>query len=184
MKIYTRTGDAGETGLPGGLRVPKDDHIIDACGTLDELNAHIGLLRALMGDAAPEAFWTEVQSVVLRIGARIASAGASVALPSDEDVAALEQMIDQLEQDLPALTNFILPGGSIASSQAHVCRCVCRRAERSVVTATRTRTDIRHIHAWLNRLSDLLFILARWLQRRAGVPETRWNARKDQLSSD
>ncbi len=182
MKIYTRTGDAGETGLPGGLRVSKDNQIVEACGTLDELNAHLGLLRALM-QPKDDAFWAEIQSMVLRIGARVASPAASVPAPKDSDVAALEQLIDRLDRDLPPLTNFILPGGSVASSQAHVCRCVCRRAERRVVAASKDRTDLQHDSAWLNRLSDLLFVQARWLQHQSGIPETPWISRSDQSPS-
>lgn len=178
MKIYTRTGDKGQTGLLGGQRVGKDHLRIDAYGTVDELNSHLGMLRDLAPDHAP--LITGIQVKLFTIGSRLASGSDADAdkfkVPSitDADIEALEHAMDAWDKELPAMRNFILPGGHAAISQAHICRTVCRRAERQVVKVAATEAVPEVIVRWLNRLSDLLFVLARHLHLSLRVPETPW----------
>jgi cob(I)alamin adenosyltransferase len=175
MKIYTKTGDAGDTSLFGGHRVSKSDKRIAAYGTVDELNAVIGVVRASGPPPEVEAELERVQSDLFDIGAQLASPGLD-RFPGakEERIDALESAIDVLDRDLPPLANFILPGGSPAAAQLHVARTVCRRAERLVVglgdSAEATKTSIRY----LNRLSDYLFMAARFTNHRAGVHEALW----------
>ncbi len=177
MRIYTRTGDGGETGLLGPVRVPKDHIRIAAYGDVDELNAQIGLLRLAVGDPYVLSLLDGIQNLLFEAGAELArppgGAGA-VARLRDEDVAALEGAIDRLEEGLPALANFVLPGGSEAAARAHVARCVCRRAERAVVHLLRAEPAETSVVRYLNRLSDLLFVLARWANHEAGLPDVLW----------
>jgi cob(I)alamin adenosyltransferase len=180
MRIYTRTGDRGETGLLGGIRVPKDHVRVAAYGEVDELNAHIGSLRRLAGGAAIGPVLESVQELLLEAGAELARAPgghANGGTLREEDVTALEAEIDKLETDLPTLRQFILPGGSEAACAAHVARCVCRRAERAVVRLLRAEPGETLILRYLNRLSDFLFVLARWADREAGVPDRPWRPR-------
>lgn len=178
MKIYTRTGDKGQTGLLGGQRVAKDHLRIEAYGTIDELNSHLGLLR----DLAPtlEERVVTIQQRLFSIGSRLASATdadaerAHVPALDDADVLALEELMDRLDQGLPTMRNFILPGGHPAISQAHICRTICRRAERAVVKLAVQEPVPGIIVRYLNRLSDLLFVQARDLHRQLGVPELPW----------
>lgn len=182
MKIYTRTGDRGETGLLGGSRVPKDHIRLEAYGTVDELNSHVGMLRDLAG-GHQAALLEGIQSTLFSLGSRLASTDDAEAdrfkLPriGGEAVAALEQAMDAMDADLPPLRNFLLPGGHPAVSQAHICRTVCRRAERKTVTLAATTDVPDAIIRYLNRLSDLFFVLARWLALRMGVPEVPWTPR-------
>jgi cob(I)alamin adenosyltransferase len=178
VKIYTRTGDDGTTGLLGAARVSKADARIEAYGTVDELNASIGVARSLDRERGLEADLSAVQSRLFQIGAELAAeeAGALAKLDRirDVDVESLERWIDRLEADLPALKRFILPGGSALGAALHVARTVCRRAERRVVALSSARPVEPRIVRYLNRLADALFVLARWCNRKAGAPEHEW----------
>ncbi|MDQ7828754.1 MAG: cob(I)yrinic acid a,c-diamide adenosyltransferase [Armatimonadota bacterium] len=179
-RLYTRTGDAGETGLIGGRRVPKDDPRVEAYGTLDELNSAIGAARAFLGDAPPAVTRAleQVQHRLFALGAEIAApdpAAAGVRPCTADDVGALEHLIDAVQAELPALRVFILPGGSPAGSLLHVARTVARRAERRVVALARAEPLNPEVLRYLNRLSDLLFVLARAVNQAAGRPETPWD---------
>ncbi len=183
MKIYTRTGDKGSTGLLGGTRVPKDHLRIEAYGTVDELNSHLGLLR----DQAPahlQPRLVALQETLFAIGSRLASQSDAEAdrfqvPPVEEaDVAAMEAWMDAMDADLPPMRHFILPGGHPTVSQAHICRTVCRRAERRVVQLSAQEPVPEILVRFLNRLSDLFFVLARHLGRELNVPETPWQPRR------
>ncbi len=182
MKIYTRTGDKGQTSLLGGARVPKDHARIEAYGTLDELTSHLGMLRDLAG-GHQRALIIAIQEKLFSMGSRLASASEQEAdkfkVPHVEeaDIAALENAMDAMDKDLPEMRNFILPGGHPAVSQAHICRTVCRRAERLVVHITEEEALPEIIVRYLNRLSDLLFVLARWLGKQLGAEEIPWRPR-------
>ena len=182
MKIYTRTGDKGQTGLLGGERVPKDDPRIEAYGTVDELNSHIGLLRD-MADPHHAELLIGIQNNLFAIGSRLAASSDEVAARSgvptldDADIVALERAMDAMDADLEPMRNFILPGGLAASSQAHICRTVCRRAERAVVRLERDGSADAIIVRYLNRLSDLLFVVARHLSKFNGIADTPWRPR-------
>ena len=180
MKIYTRTGDKGETGLLGGARVPKDHARLEAYGTVDELNSHVGMLRDL---AAPQhgELLVSIQNKLFTIGSRLASSSAEEAIKfkvpviADEDITALEHAMDAMDKDLAPMRNFILPGGHVSVSQAHICRTVCRRAERRTVHLAHG-TDIDPILVrYLNRLSDLFFTMARHLAHLNGAADQPWN---------
>jgi cob(I)alamin adenosyltransferase len=179
MKIYTRTGDKGQTGLLGGTRVPKDDARIEAYGTVDELNSHVGLLRDV---AAPHhsARLISIQETLFTIGSHLASSSAEerarFKVPSitDDSITALEHAMDAMENDLAPMRSFILPGGHAASSQAHICRTVCRRAERRLVQLSGLADVEPILVRYLNRLSDYFFMLARHLAHLHGVPDTPW----------
>jgi cob(I)alamin adenosyltransferase len=178
MRIYTRTGDTGETGLIGGQRVPKDDVRVEAYGTLDELNAVLGLCRSLL-EADDLTQWLErIQSQLFSIGAELASPperAAQFASVGEAEVEALEAAIDQLETELEPLRQFILPGGTTAAAALHLARTICRRAERRVVTLSHHSTVNGAILKYLNRLGDLLFVMARVANHRAGVADVRWH---------
>jgi len=185
MKIYTRTGDKGETGLLGGTRVPKDDDRIEAYGTVDELNSHIGMLRDLAMPHCGEVLGA-VQNNLFAIGSQLASASTEeavkfkVPLITDADIKGLEDEMDRMDQELEPMRNFILPGGHPAVSQAHICRTVCRRAERRVVHLGGANDMDGTIVRYLNRLSDLLFVMARHLGKLHNVPDIPWAPRKQQ----
>ncbi len=178
MKIYTKTGDAGETSLFGNSRVSKADARVDAYGEVDELNACLGAARAAGLDAELSAMLEVIQKELFAIGARLADPSHSIAARVtkadivDAQVARLEAIIDRLEGELPALRRFILPGGGPAGATLHLARTVCRRAERRIVAMTSSVDPI--VVVYLNRLSDLLFVMARVANRRAGLPETEW----------
>ena len=179
MKIYTRTGDAGETSLLGGPRVPKDDVRVAAYGDVDEANAAIGMVRAL---ALPplDQLLLGIQKDLFAIGARLADPGGKVAARrakaaiTPAHVRRLEKAIDAREEELPPLRSFVLPGGTPTASLLHQARTVCRRAERSVVRLAREGHVDSQVLVYLNRLSDLLFVLARFENHRGGVDEPRW----------
>ena len=180
MKIYTRTGDDGSTGLLGPGRVRKDDPRVEAYGSVDELNATLGVARALDAAGWVSAELAAIQARLFSLGAELAATSAAaltgIERIGEEDVAALEQIIDRLEKDLPPLKNFILPAGHVLAAQLHLARTVCRRAERRVVAlADASTVEPRVIH-YLNRLADLLFVMARYGNLRAGVPEVEWRA--------
>ena len=178
MKIYTRTGDDGTTGLLGASRVPKHDARVEAYGSVDELNASLGMAAALDSERWLAADLAIIQASLFQVGAELATVDESVLQKltrvADEDIAALEGVIDRLETGLPPLTKFILPGGTPLAAQIHLARTVCRRAERRVTALSQSvRVDAR-IVKYLNRLADLLFVAARWANHRAGVVETTW----------
>jgi cob(I)alamin adenosyltransferase len=180
MRIYTRTGDKGETGLLGGARVAKDDARIEAYGTVDELNSHMGLLRDL-ADARDQQLLIGIQRMLFTIGSQLASSSAEerarFKLPAigEADIGALEEAMDAMDRDLQPMRSFILPGGLVAASQAHICRTVCRRAERRTVALAGTQEVDPVIVRYLNRLSDYLFVLARHLGWRTGIADTPWS---------
>jgi len=203
MKIYTRTGDEGNTGLFGGPRVSKDDLRIEAYGTADELNSILGAARAALprttgndgwseqtgeaaGQAGPSA-WQELDGWLARIQNELFDLGADLATPLDSKasvgrihnglIEALESDIDRMESDLQPLTNFILPGGVPVAAQLHVARTVCRRAERRVVTLSGRDEINDQCTVYLNRLSDALFVAARWANAQAGSPDLPWSPR-------
>ena len=166
-KIYTRTGDRGDTGLGDGSRVNKDGLRVEAFGGVDELNSHIGLLIAQV--AVPSdmrATLTGVQHELFDLGGELCIPGHQVI--DDACVARLEQALDALNNALPPLKEFVLPGGNMAAATAHVARAVCRRAERRVIALARVETVNAPVIAYLNRLSDLLFVMARVLARADG----------------
>lgn len=166
MKIYTKTGDKGMTSLVGGKRVEKDDARVQAYGTLDELQSFVGMLAS----ATDEVQLEDVQRILFKIGGYLASEDATSAGVSDETIVRLEQWIDRLSEELPPLRTFIIPGGTMAASICHVCRTVCRRAERRMITLRRT-VDVGlddNAFIYINRLSDYFFLLARKLNKVAG----------------
>ena len=180
MKIYTRTGDAGSTALFGGARVLKNDPRVAAYGDVDELNACLGVVRAQPDLAAHIATLLEaVQKDLFAIGARLADPSERNLTRGDKvvvgeaDIQRLEDAIDRFESGLPPLRRFILPGGSPAGAQLHFARTVCRRAERAVVALGVEQVDALLL-AYINRLSDLLFVLARAVNHGAAQPEVEW----------
>jgi len=180
MKIYTRTGDQGETGLLGSVRVPKDHLRITAYGEIDELNAQIGSLRSTVDETEILSLLAQIQNLLFEIGAELARPAAADrprGSVGEDDVAVLERAIDRLEEELPPLRQFLLPGGGEAACRAHLARCVCRRAERAVVRLLRAEPSETAVLRYVNRLSDLLFVLARRENRRAGVAELVWESR-------
>lgn len=184
-KIYTRTGDAGETSLLGGGRVRKDHLRIEAVGAIDETNAALGVVRMELtrGGVAP----ADMDDVLASLQHRLFDLGAELAAPQpqphgacriqDDDVAALETAIDQFEAKLTPLCSFILPGGCAAAAQLHLARCVCRRAERRLVQLAKTESIRGEAMRYLNRLSDLLFVLARAANQANRVADVQWKQR-------
>jgi cob(I)alamin adenosyltransferase len=179
-RIYTRTGDGGETGLGDGSLVAKDHARIEALGCVDELNSHIGLLLTLplSGDVSQRL--TEIQNDLFDLGGELSVPG--YAMIDDGRVLRLEAALDRYNAELPALKEFILPGGSPAAAQAHIARTVCRRAERSLVQLRRDAAVQDASLRYLNRLSDLLFVLARILNRAAGGSDVLWQRTPPQES--
>ena len=175
MKIYTRTGDGGETSLFGGARVAKNDPRIEAYGTVDELNSFIGVARAAWAESPIDTQLHQAQMDLFEIGAHLASPGTS-RFPGVETsrIEELERAIDRMEQELEPLKSFILPGGTLAASHLHVTRTVCRRAERLVVALNDPAPATQSTIAYLNRLSDFLFVAARFANARAGVGDVPW----------
>ncbi|HSG49545.1 MAG TPA: cob(I)yrinic acid a,c-diamide adenosyltransferase [Longimicrobiales bacterium] len=181
MKIYTRTGDAGDTGLFGGGRVSKDHHRVAAYGTVDELNAHVGWAVAAVTDREIRARLELVQHDLFAIGANLSSVPREDGerhphlppLPEDR-VPEMERWIDAADEDLPALTQFILPGGTPGAAALHVARTICRRAERAVVHLATLEPVGEVVVVYLNRLSDLFFALARLENHRSGVADVTW----------
>ena len=179
MKIYTKTGDAGQTSLFDQTRVSKADPRVDAYGDVDELNACLGSVRAAGVDAEIAAALETIQKQLFALGARLADPSARIAprvtkaAITEADIAAQERLIDRLEEEMPPLRRFILPGGAPAGAALHVARTVCRRAERRVIALGPEAVEPILI-VYLNRLSDLLFVLARAVNHRANMPETEW----------
>jgi cob(I)alamin adenosyltransferase len=184
VKIYTRTGDSGETGLFDGTRVPKDDIRVSTYGDVDELSAWLGFARASLDDPEIRAMLERIQRDLFAIGARLADPAHRIAdrvtkaaAVAPEDIARLEQWIDALEVDLPPLRRFILAGGSPGGAALHIARTVCRRAERAMVTLEHTLGAAAFdppLLVYVNRLSDLLFTMARAANHRSGATELEW----------
>jgi cob(I)alamin adenosyltransferase len=178
VKIYTRTGDAGETSLFDNSRVSKADPRVDAYGEVDELNAWLGVVRAAGVDADLDAELLAIQRDLFAVGAQLAdpsdrlAARVTRAFVTDGDVSRLERLIDWLEGEIAPLTRFILAGGSTAGASLHVARTVCRRAERRMVALAPPADPL--LIRYMNRLSDLLFVLARVVNHRSRQPETEW----------
>lgn len=181
LKIYTKTGDKGFTSLLGGTKIPKNNLRIEGYGTIDELNCHIGLCRDVIHNNQVKATLLQVQHHLFIIGSQLANDlpdTSSFKLPElhEDDITLLETQIDSMEAQLPAMQNFILPGGHATVSQIHVSRCVCRRAERLVVGFfSHSEADCNNIIIkYLNRLSDYLFVLARFMGKELNVEEIKW----------
>lgn len=181
FKIYTKTGDKGETGLFGGKRLPKHHVRIEAYGTVDELNAHLGLVRDSVPSEETRSFLKEIQDRLFTIGANLASDPAKSMSTPDllaVDVEALEKQMDSMDASLPPLKNFILPGGHPTVSYCHLARTVCRRAERQVTALAANEAVENIVLIYLNRLSDYLFVLGRKVAQDLGVEEVAWQPRK------
>jgi len=182
-KIYTKTGDKGKTALIGGTKVPKSHLRIETYGTVDELNSYIGLVNDHITDAATNTLLKEIQDRLFTIGASLATdpekeTGMSIPDLKAEDVQLLEKSMDAMNEELPVMKSFILPGGHVAVSTCHVARCVCRRAERLCVGMQEEGLFIEPlVLQYTNRLSDYLFVLARWIGHKLGVPEVTWKPR-------
>lgn len=180
MKIYTKTGDKGETGLVGGARVRKHDLRVAAYGEVDELNAAIGVVLAHADDGALRTLLVEIQRDLFALGAQLADPTATIgekkakAAVGPERVAHLEAAIDEREAQLPPLRAFVLPGGSPLAAELHLARAVCRRAERAITALAASQPIEAQVIVYVNRLSDLLFVLARHANQRAGRNEETW----------
>lgn len=181
FKIYTKTGDKGETSLFGGKRLPKNHIRIEAYGTVDELNSYIGLVRDNLSDKKIQDLLKEIQDRLFAIGSSLASDPDKNMITPDikeEDITILENAMDEMDKELPALKNFILPGGHTVVSFCHIARCVCRRAERNTVALHSNEPVEVLVIQYLNRLSDYLFVLGRKIALDLGAEEVVWNPRK------
>lgn len=181
MKIYTKKGDEGMTSLIGGTRVSKASLRIDAYGTVDELNSYIGWVRDLSGEIADKNLLIDIQDRLFTIGSHLAAdpEKSKMKLPElrEENITELEKAMDEMESQLPEMKSFVLPGGHQAVSCTHVARCVCRRAERLTVLLNSDVPVNPLIIKYLNRLSDYLFVLSRYLTMKLGAEETPWKAK-------
>lgn len=181
-RVYTRQGDAGETSLAGGQRLPKDAHRIALYGTVDELNSFVGLARATAADdiamAALGDTLLRVQHELFNLGSELATLPADMhprqARITDAEIHRLEEEMDRANESLPALRSFILPGNSRLNAALHICRTVCRRAERLAVTMSREEPVPPEALRYLNRLSDAFFVWSRWASHQSKTPETLW----------
>lgn len=190
-KVYTRTGDAGQTRLAGGQQVWKDCLRVEAYGTVDELNASIGLVRAMNAEAENRSPASEqleadlrwIQNKLFDVGSLLATAPGqtfpNMPKVTAADVTRLEQMIDRCQEDLAPLKEFILPGGGKVSATLHQARTICRRAERHCIRLSREEEVPAELNTYLNRLSDALFVLARWVAKTQGEPEFLWQRESD-----
>jgi len=189
MKIYTKTGDNGTTALFGGTRVPKDHIRIESYGTVDELNSHIGLIRDQEIETHHKEILIEIQDRLFTIGAILATPPEKEVKKNgelrlkklgiiDSDIELLEKEMDAMEEALPQMTHFILPGGHTTVSYCHIARCVCRRAERLAVHLDHNEPVAENAIKYLNRLSDYLFVLARKLSQDLNAVEVKWIPRK------
>jgi len=178
-KVYTRGGDKGKTSLVGGQRVSKASKRLEAYGTVDELSSHLGLLAAMMTEGHEQEMVYRIQNCLFNVCTNLATDQEQTPLyPSahlpEGEIALLEQEVDAIMQELPERQGFILPGGTQAAAQSHVCRTVCRRAERCVVALSEEATVSPEVQQYINRLSDYLFVLAKKLNFVAGVSEKIW----------
>ena len=179
MKIYTKTGDTGDTGLFGGARVSKASPRVEAYGEVDELNSAVGWARVAVSTSELDALLNQIQNDLFEVGAELGSTDdrkekSAMPLIAEPQVEALERAIDKYEEGPPALRSFVLPGGSEGAARFHVARCVCRRAERSLVALGAEENLRGELFRYLNRLSDLLFVLARYANHVAGVQDIPW----------
>jgi cob(I)alamin adenosyltransferase len=186
-RVYTKRGDTGETSLAGGQRIPKDATRIEAYGTIDELNSFVGMARQSIEEAMPHSpAIAPLDSILFRVQHELFNAGSILAtLPEDvhpkqaritpASTAQLEREIDGMNEELAPLRSFVLPGGSRLNSELHVCRTVCRRAERICITLAREESIDPEIVRYLNRLGDAFFVWTRWAARQLGTPETLWD---------
>lgn len=179
IKVYTKTGDDGTTGLVGGSRVKKYDLRLESYGTVDELNSCIGIIRSFDIPDTIKELLVQIQNKLFNIGSRLASDEKGEVYTANlmikkEDIEVLEKAIDDFEEHLPELTNFILPGGELSVAQCHMARTICRRAERRVVEFSEQTAIQPEIVKYINRLSDFFFVLARRLSILNGVEETAW----------
>jgi cob(I)alamin adenosyltransferase len=181
MKIYTKTGDKGQTSLIGGTRVPKHHIRIESYGTVDELNSWIGLINDQDIAQESKTILSEIQDRLFTIGSSLASdpEKSKMKIPDlhQSDIELLENQIDKMNEVLPEMRNFILPGGHTTISYCHLARCVCRRAERNVIHLHETEYVNEIVIVYLNRLSDYLFVLARFVAHQMNVNEIAWKAR-------
>lgn len=178
--IYTRTGDKGGTSLVGGRRVSKADPRLEAYGTVDELNSHLGVLRSLMDEDTDSLFVMKIQNCLFSVGGYLATDTATASLDSScvvtpEMVEALENRIDEIDSVLPQLKAFVIPGGTTAASYCHVCRTVCRRVERQIVHLSQNIEIDYILVSYINRLSDYLFVLSRKLNNVGEKKEIFWD---------
>jgi cob(I)alamin adenosyltransferase len=180
MNIYTKTGDDGTTGLFGGRRVGKDEIRLHAYGTIDELNSSLGAALCEAGDERTKEIVISLQHLLFTTGADLAtpleavSAGKTIARIASSDVTGVEALIDEISAAVPPLKNFILPGGTKCASQLHVARTVCRRAERYIAALMKQEQVKDELLIFVNRISDLLFVLARYENFKSGIPDTTW----------
>lgn len=178
MKIYTKKGDSGQTSLFGGQRVSKSSKRIDAYGTVDELNSILGMAKAAVLSSQGEAWVTEIQQQLFVLGSDLATPASKkerINRIGESEITFLENAIDEMEKSLDPLKNFILPGGSQAGALLHFARTVCRRAERITVECRHEEEVSATAIKYLNRLSDFLFVIARFENKTSGTPETTWN---------
>ncbi|MEM7086998.1 MAG: cob(I)yrinic acid a,c-diamide adenosyltransferase [Bacteroidota bacterium] len=189
MKVYTKTGDKGTTALFGGTRVAKHHIRIESYGTVDELNSHIGLIRDQPMDAGIQEVLIHIQDKLFTVGAILATDPEKATLKSGkerlnipkiepQDIALLENQMDQMDAHLPPMTHFVLPGGHTTVSYCHIARCVCRRAERLATLLHESEPTDEHVLMYLNRLSDYLFVLARKLSKDLQANEIKWVPKK------
>jgi cob(I)alamin adenosyltransferase len=182
-KIYTRTGDKGTTSLIGGTKVPKSHLRIEAYGTVDELNSYIGLCRDLITDESIRTLLREIQDRLFTVGSSLAcdpvkEPGMKIPDLKEEDVTLLEKDMDRMNEIIPKMKSFVLPGGNITVSHLHIARCVCRRAERQCVRLQMEDSEVEPIIIkYLNRLSDHLFVLSRYVAHQLKVEEIPWKPR-------
>jgi len=181
-KIYTRTGDSGTTGLGDGSRVDKDSLRVEAYGTVDELNSQIGLIIAFGVDTLIANQLLDIQHDLFDLGGELCVPGYSAITDTHVDI--LEATLDEHNKDLPALKEFILPGGNLAAATCHVARTVCRRAERITISLSRAETVNPPVIKYLNRLSDLLFVLCRVFARQGGESEVLWDKNRRQQTKE
>ncbi len=178
MKVYTKKGDSGTTQLIGGTRVPKNHQRIEAYGTIDELNSYIGLIRDQAIETESQQTLIEIQDRLFTIGALLATdpGNSKLKLPElhEDDVLKLEKEIDEMNENLPEIRSFVLPGGHTTVSFCHITRCVCRRAERFTTELSKNTLQLALILKYLNRLSDYLFVLSRYLSKELGANEIPW----------
>ena len=173
-KIYTRTGDQGLTGMADGSRIEKDDVLVRAIGDFDELNSQLAVVASCLPAKFREALF-KIQNELFNVGAELTMGQAVI---TEENVRWLEKSLDEMNQSLPSLKEFILPGGGLAASHCHVARAICRRAERSLVALNRHRQVSELLLAYANRMSDFLFVMARCISREVGEQEVYWQSDK------
>lgn len=194
MKIYTKTGDKGTTALFGGTRVPKSHIRIDAYGTVDELNSHLGLVKDTCQNAEVTKFMNHIQDRLFTVGAILATDPEKATMKngkdrldipriSQENISALEVKIDAMNENLPPMTHFVLPGGHPTVSYCHIARCVCRRAERLATALYNLEKFDQEVLQYLNRLSDYLFVLARKLSKDLNAEEVKWIPEKNSAAT-